>query len=236
MPKKPLGYLILAFTALSLAPMLSGQQTDVSRYDFYAGYAFLDSPRIGLFENGFQMQFGVRPKPWYSLGFDYSYSRGDLTVTPDLLPDALRQGLQSQLAGLAALGRLPAGYILVVPAGSISQSFAAGPQLSYRHFKRVTLFLRPSFGAIREVATPKPADPIATAVVAQLAPKGKKTDWQGFYGFGYGFDLILSKHFAIRTQGDLVWDHLYNDLLKDGRWTTRFSVGPAFNFGRNIVE
>jgi hypothetical protein len=32
-----------------------------------------------------------------------------------------------------------------------------------------------------------------------------------------------------------VWDHLFNDLLKDGRWTTRFSIGPCFNFGGNIV-
>jgi len=27
---------------------------------------------------------------------------------------------------------------------------------------------------------------------------------------------------------------LFSDLLKDGRFTTRFSVGPCFNFGRNI--
>jgi hypothetical protein len=24
--------------------------------------------------------------------------------------------------------------------------------------------------------------------------------------------------------------------LKDGRFTTRFSIGPAFNFGRNIAD
>jgi hypothetical protein len=225
----------VALAALA-APLAFSQQTYVTRYDFYAGYAFLNSPAIGLFENGVQMQIGIRPRTWYSLGFDYSYTRGDLTVTPDLLPDALRQGLQTQLGALAAAGRLPAGYTLVVPASSVTHSFAVGPQLAYRHFRHVTLFLRPSFGAIREVATPKPKDPIATAIVAQLAPKGKKTDWQGFYGFGYGFDILLSKHFAIRTQGDLVWDHLFNDLLKNGRWTTRFSVGPCFNFGRNIAE
>lgn len=213
-----------------------GQQTYVTRYDFYAGYAFLDSPAIGLFENGIQMQIGIRPKTWYSLGFDYSYTRGDLEVLPDMLPDALRGSLQTQLGALAAAGRLPAGYALRVPASSISQSFAVGPQLAYRHFRKVTLFVRPSMGAIREVATPKPADPIAAAIVAQLAPTGKKRDWQGFYGVGYGFDILLSKHFAIRTQGDLVWDHLFNDLLKNGRWTTRFSVGPCFNFGRNIAE
>jgi hypothetical protein len=220
----------------AVVPPAAGQQTYVTRYDLYGGYAFLDSPAIGLFENGFQMQVGVRPRTWYSLGFDYSYSRGDLTLTPDLLPDDLRARLATQLGQLAAAGRLPPGYALVVPASSITHSFAVGPQLAYRHFKHLTLFVRPSMGAIRELATPKPKDPIAAAIVAGLAPTGKKRDWQGFYGVGYGFDIILSNHFAIRTQGDLVWDHLFNDLLKNGRWTTRFSVGPCFNFGRNIAE
>jgi len=55
-------------------------------------------------------------------------------------------------------------------------------------------------------------------------------------GFGGGFDILASKHLAIRTQADLVYDHLFNDLLKDGRWTVRFSAGPAFNFGKNIAK
>ena len=221
---------------LLLASSAFGQQSYVTKYDLFTGYAFLDSPKIGLFENGFQFQVGMRPKKWVSLGFDYSISTGDLTITPDLLPTALQQQLGQQLGALAAAGKLPPGYSLVVPSSSTTQTFAAGPQLAYRHFSKVTLFVRPSFGAIREVATPKPADPIAAAVVAGLTPSGKKTDWQGFYGVGYGFDILLSKHVAIRTQSDLVWDHLFNDILKDGRWTVRFSVGPCFNFGRNIVE
>lgn len=225
-----LGLLLLA------APLALGQQTFVPRYDVYGGYAFLDSPKIGLFENGFQTQIGLRWRMWLSLGFDYSYSRGDLAITPDLLPDALQQQLATQLGAMAKAGLIPAGYTLRVPASSISQTFAAGPQLSYRHFKKVTLFLRPSLGAIHETATPKPGDAIAKAIVAQLAPHGKKTDWQGFYGVGYGFDLIVSPHIAIRTQSDLVYDHLFNDLLKDGRWTVRFSIGPSFSFGRNIAE
>lgn len=225
-----------AILAALAAPLTFSQQTDIPRYDAYAGYAFLNSPAIGLFSNGMQMQVGIRQRSWYSLGFDYSNTRGDLKLTPDLLPDALRQGLQTQLAGLAAAGRLPAGYALSVPASSVTHTFAAGPQFSYRHFRRVTLFVRPSFGAIRETAVPKPQDAIAAAIVKQLSPSGRKRDWQGFYGLGYGFDIILSRNFAIRTQGDLVWDHLFNDLLKSGRWTTRFSVGPCFNFGRSIVE
>jgi hypothetical protein len=214
---------------------LCGQQTYVTRYDLYTGYAFLDSPKIGLFENGFHTQFGYRAKPWVSLGVDYSITAGDLTITPDLLPTALQQTLGAQLGQLVKAGVIPASYSLTVPAHSVTHSFAIGPQLAYRHFSKLTLFIRPSLGAIREGATPKPTDPIATMIVAQLAPTGHKTDWQGFYGIGGGFDILVSKHFALRTQADYVYDHLFNDLLKDGRWTTRFSVGPCFNFGRNIA-
>jgi len=230
------GLPVLPLLLLLLASAAVGQQTYVTRYDLFTGYAFLDSPKVGLFENGFQTQFGFRPKRWVSIGFDYSISNGNLTLTPDLLPTALQQQLGAQLGGLAAAGLIPPGYSLVVPATSTTQSFALGPQLAYRHFSKVTFFLRPSMGAIREVATPKPKDPIAAAIAAQLAPAGKKTDTTGFYGFGYGFDILLSRHFAIRTQGDLVWDHLFNDLLRDGRWTTRFSIGPCFNFGPNILR
>lgn len=124
-----------------------------------------------------------------------------------------------------------------MPTHSRTQTFAVGPQLAYRHFRHETLFLRPLFaGAIYEQATPKPGDPIAKAVVAQLAPSGTKTDTTWFLGLGGGFDILFSHHLAVRTQVDVVYDHLFSDLLKDGRWTVRFSVGPAFNFGKNIKE
>jgi len=224
------------FVLLAAAPAAFSQQTYVTRYDAYVGYAFLDSPRVGLFENGVQTQAGVRLRSWVSFGFDYSYTRGSLTVTPDLLPTALQQQIGATLSALAQAGVVPPGYSLVVPADSVTQSFAVGPQLAYRRFTHLTLFVRPSLGAIREAATPTPADPIAKAIVAQLVPTGRKVDWTGFYGFGYGFDVILTKHFAIRTQSDVVWDHLFNDILREGRWTVRFSIGPCFNFGRNIEQ
>jgi hypothetical protein len=225
------------FAFFSLALPVFGQQDYVTRFDAFGGYAFLDSPHVSLFENGFATQVGFRPKTWYSLGFDYSISAGDLSLTPDLLPTGLQQTLGAQLGQLAAAGMLPAGYKLVVPAHSRTQTFAVGPQLAYRHFRHETLFLRPLFaGAIYEQATPKPGDPIAALVVSRLAPSGKKTDTTWFLGVGGGFDILFNHHFAFRTQVDVVYDHLFNDLLKDGRWTTRFSAGPAFNFGKNIKE
>ncbi len=226
---------IFGVALLFAAPLLA-QQKDVRRFDLYTGYSYFHSTPIDLSEKGVNFQFGVRPRTWYSLGFDFSAVKGSLTVTPELLPGDLQQKLGAQLAQLAALGVIPAGYQLAVPSDSTTYTFAAGPQLAYRHFSRVTFFLRPNFGAVRETATPKPGDPIAAGIVKQLVPSGKKSDWQGVYGFGGGFDILFTKNFGFRIQADHVYDHLFNDLLKDGRFTTRFSMGPCFNFGRNIVE
>ena len=220
--------LLGAVLLLSSSPLI-GQQTYVSRYNVYAGYTFLDSPHVSLFENGVHFQAGANPKRWCAVGFDYSVSAGDLTLTPNLLTTPLQQQLSQEL---------PPGYSLSVTSHSRTQTFAGGPQFSYRHYSKVTLFVRPSFGAIYERATPhpNPSDPIAVAIVKQLAPSGYKTDWTAFYGFGGGADLLFSKHVAFRVQADLVYDHLFSDLLKDGRLTTRFSVGPCFNFGKNILK
>jgi len=228
--------LLVTFAVLLAAAPSFGQQDYVTRYDMFVGYTFLDSPRVKLFENGVHFQFGVRPKTWYSLGFDYSASRGDLTLTPNLLTPAWQQQLGGLLDELAAAGQLPPGYTVAIPANSVTQTFAAGPQLSYRHFKKVTLFVRPSIGAINEVATPQPTDPISKIIVSALAPTGNKTDWTAFYGFGGGADFLLYKHIGLRVQADLVYDHLFSDILENGRLTTRFSVGPCFNFGKNIVK
>lgn len=232
----PLVVFTLAIVLLTGLPTF-GQQTYVTRYDAFVGYSFLNSPAISLFEPGVAAQVGFRPKTWYSVGVDYTYGSGDLKLTPDLLTTALQQQLGAQLGQLVAGGVIPPTYTLVVPAHSTTHTIAVGPQLAYRHFSRMTLFLRPLFlGAIHETAVPKPGDAIATAIVKELAPSGKKVNTVLFLGFGGGFDIILSKHLAIRAQADLVYDHLFDDLLRNGRYTTRFSIGPAFNFGKNIAR
>lgn len=105
------------------------------------------------------------PRPGFPLGFDYSITAGDLTLTPGLLPTDLQATLAAQLGHLVAAGVIPASYTLTVPAHSVTHSFAMGPQFAYRHFSKVTLFIRPSIGAIREGATPLPTDPIAKQIV-----------------------------------------------------------------------
>lgn len=222
----------LTLCALCLPAL--GQQEYVGKYDLFVGYAYLSSPKISLGEPGVHVQMGMRYRTWVSLGLDYSHAAGDGMITPDLLPTALQQSLATQLQGLAALGRLPAGYTLKVPLRSETSTFAAGPQFGLHRWKYITPFIRPSIGAIREVATPRPGDAIATAIVQQLAPSGKKTDWTGFYGVGGGADINFTRNFGVRIHADFVRDHLFNDILRDSRGTIRFSVGPAFQWGKNM--
>ncbi len=221
---------------LALASPAFGQQEYVGRFDAFAGFGYLNSPAISLPEKGIHVQVGARYKRWMSLGFDYSRTTGDLTLTPNLLPDALQAQLAAQIAQLKAAGVLPASYALVVPASSTTQTFAAGPQFSYRRWKALTLFIRPSIGAIHEIASPHPlpGDTFAAGVVHSLAPSGKKTDTTYFYGFGGGADINLTKHFGFRVQADLVRDHLFDDIIKNARGTVRFSIGPAVQWGSNV--
>jgi len=223
--------LFLSALALLLPPSTAfGQQEYVSRFNTYIGYSFLDSPHVSLFENGLHYQAGVNATTWLALGFDYSFSEGNLTLTPNLLNTNLQQELGAELSLL--------GYpvsSLAIPSHSATQTFAGGPQFEFRHYSKVTLFVRPSFGVIYERATPHPVGEVPSLVVATLlGGKTSSTDSTPFYGFGGGADLNFSKHVALRVQADLVYDHLFSNFLKDGRLTTRFSIGPAFNFGSNI--
>lgn len=228
---------IFALSLLIPASQAFGQQTYVGRYDIYAGYAYLNSPHISLGESGFQTQVGVRVLPWMTLGFDFSTETGDTKITPGLLLTSLQQQLGGELQQLAAQGAIPASYTLVVPIHSQTQTYAGGPQFSYHRLARATIFVRPAVGFIHETATPNVgSDPVAGGIVQQLAPTGKKIDTVIFYGFGGGVDLNISKHIAIRIQADFVHDHLFDDLLKDSRNTVRFGIGPAFQFGRNVVK
>jgi hypothetical protein len=222
--------------ALLLPLQLWGQQNYVGRFDLYNGFTWFDSPSAYLEERGYHLQAGINAKTWLALGFDFSVVTGNLTLTPNLLKPALQTQIAAQLAQLEAAGVIPAGYQVAVGTASTTQTFAAGPQFEYRHFQRVTLFIRPSIGAIYESATPHPHDLVTTGIVAQLAPSGKKTDWEAFYGFGGGADLNFMRYVSIRLQADFVHNDLFTDILKSSRNTVRLSVGPAFHFGRNIVR
>lgn len=227
----------LASLLLLISPTrIFAQQDYVGLFDLYNGFTWFDSPSAKLQERGYHLQAGVNARTWLALGFDYSVVQGTLTLTPNLLKPALQSQIAGQLALLEGAGLIPAGYQVAVSTASTTQTFAAGPQLEYRHFRQVTLFVRPSIGAINELAVPHPTDAITTAIVQQLAPSGRKTDWEPFYGFGGGVDLNFMRHASIRLQADFVHNDLFTDILKNSRNTVRLSVGPAFHFGRNIAR
>jgi len=231
----------VARTAAFLMPLLLltsyafGQQDYVGRWDAYGGYMYLNSPYINLGENGFHFQAGMRLTNWLSSGFDYSVGTGNNVLTPNMLIPSLQTTIGGELRQLAAAGLLPSGYQLNLPVSTKTQSFTVGPQIAYRHFSKVTFFIRPNLGTLQVVATPHPGDPIATGVVAQLAPSGKKTDWTYYWGVGGGMEFNVNRHFALRVQADVVHDYMFNDLLP-GTNAIRFPIGPGFQWGRNVVK
>ena len=227
--------LIVISLLLLLTLPVFGQQTYVGRYDVYGGFMNLTTPMINLNEQGFNLQTGVRLTSWLSGGFDYTIGNGSTSLTPTMLIPSLQQTLGAEFGQMATAGLIPAGYRLSVPTNTRTENYAVGPQISYRHFSAVTLFVRPDLGALHVVATPHPGDPISAGIISALVPSGKKTDWTYYYGFGGGFEVNIARHFSIRVQADFVHDNMMSDLLP-GHNEVRFSIGPGFQWGRNMVE
>lgn len=229
-------FALLALLTPFFAASASAQQSYVGLFDLYGGFTYFDSPNLNLDQRGFHIQGGVNARTWLAFGFDYSRATGNTDITPSELKTSLQQTLGAQLTGLVAEGVIPPTYSLVVPFNATTQTFAAGPQIMFRHWSAVTLFVRPSIGAIHETANLYSTDPIAEAIVLQLAPTGQKQDWTAFYGFGGGAEFNFGSHFSLRMQADFVHSDLFSDVLKSGRNTTRLSIGPAVHLGKNIVK
>ncbi|HEY1730374.1 MAG TPA: outer membrane beta-barrel protein [Terriglobales bacterium] len=236
MRPKTLSVVILLFIVFTSLTAFS-QQTYVNRFDAYAGYGYFSTPSLSLNQNGFNGEFGWNAKTWVALGFDFSVFTGDNTITPGMLTPALQQTLAGEIAQLQAGGLLPAGYQLRMPTSSTTYTYSAGPQFNIRHFKPVTIFVRPALGSLHEVASLHPQDPFATQVAVVLAgPNMQKTDTVTFYGVGGGLDFNLSKHFGVRTAVDYVHYNMFSNVLGSSQNSIRFSVGPTFRFGGNIVK
>lgn len=225
-------FVMFLMCVLALAPRGWSQSQYVGRFEVYEGFMYMDSPHMSLGEPGYHIQAGLRARRWVSFGFDYSRGTGDTALTSSLLTSPLQQQLNSAISS----GLLPAGYRLSVPLATRTQTFTMGPQFPYRHFSKVTPFIRPSVGAVKEFATTHPSDPITTLIVNTISPSGKLEDWKAFYGVGGGMALNFSKHFSLVVQADLVRDHLFDNILKGGRNTLRLSIGPGFQFGNNVTH
>ncbi len=242
---KRLGLLILIFVFLTQLPSASAQQDYVGRYDLYAGFSDLYTPGLNkINQKGVHIQAGINNNRWLSTGFDYSIQKGDTTLVPGFASPAIIAGI-TQLYELYGLSEgtegLPPTYAVNVPLSATTQTFTAGSQLNYRHFSKVTLFIRPSLAAFRLTATAHPRQGTPDEVVVGalemsnvLQPNGTITDWTGAYGVGGGAEFALNKHFGIRAQMDAVWNHPFNYVVANGGWSYRYSIGPSFHFGRNV--
>ena len=237
-PRRPMKTLLpLAAGVMLLAPCLSAQdstpanqnveQPYVGRFLIYTGFMFLNSPKINLFEPGIHIQAGMRWSRHISLGFDYSRGAGDTVIGLGQATTPLQNEFGPIVKEFIDAGLLPANYVAALPFRSVTQTFTAGPEFPYRRFKRFTPYIRPSVGIINEMATAHPSDHITQLVVNTIAPSGKEEEWTAFYGFGGGVAFNVTKHFSLVVQADFVHDHLFPDLLKEGRNTIRFSRGPG---------
>ncbi len=217
---------LIAALLLSLPSFVFAQQEYVGRYDAYAGFSYLDSPQLNLEQRGFNTQVGVNVRRWLAFGFDYSIQQGKGT----LLPSELKPSLQLLLPPVPGL---------YVPFSATTQTYTGGPQLAYRHFKKATLFVHPSIGAIHEHINLEPDNPTNTAVVQGLLGLGvlsttAPSDTTYFYGFGGGADFNATKHVHFRCDVEFVHVFLFSGLLENSRNSVRVSIGPTFNFGWNI--
>jgi Outer membrane protein beta-barrel domain len=235
-PKKATLLIVFAFIVLSSLTSFS-QQTYVNRFDVFGGYSYFSTPSLNLVQNGFNTEFGYNWKTWLALGFDFSVFNGDNVITPNMLTPALQTTLSQQIAFLQSVGQLPPGYQLRMPTSSTTYTYSAGPQINIRHFKPVTIFIRPALGSLHEVANLHPKDPFATQVAVVLAgPSMQKTDTVTFYGVGGGLDFNITQHFGLRTAADYVHYNMFSNVLGNSQNTVRWSIGPTFRFGGNIVK
>lgn len=207
------------------------QQEYVSKFDAYAAYSFLTTPKLNLFQNGFDGEFGWNVRRWVALGGDFSVMTGSSTLTTAQLSNAT----MAKLAPYLPL--LPPGFKLAAPYNSTTYTYSAGPQFNYRKFKAFTFFVRPALGAMHQSVSVNPGNPLVGQIVGGLiGPKMKTSDTVVFYGFGGGFDVNVSKHVGIRAASDFVHTNLFSNLLSPGENSVRFSIAPTWRFGGNVEK
>ena len=116
---------------------------------------------MNLAQRGFQAQFGYNWKRWAAIGFDTSYFGGGSSLTVPQLNNAT-------IAKLAPVLAHYPGFVLWTPYTANTFTITGGPQLNYRHFKYVTLFIHPDIGAMYQSVTAQPPNPLMTQVVKGL--------------------------------------------------------------------
>ena len=211
-------YVLLCGLALFICLPALAQQDHVNRYDLYTGYSQLNSPSVSLQQYGFNTSFGVNVNGWFALGGDFSALQGNGSI-------ALSGTKAAPLLAPFLNGQDPS-----LPFSATTYTFAVGPQLNIRKWKKLTLFVRPGLGVLHERAELKAPPNLAPLIslVPGLAPQ--LTNTVVFYGGGGGFDYNANRHMAIRVSADFIHTNLFSDLLQP-RNAIRVSVGPTWRWG-----
>ncbi|HMK21491.1 MAG TPA: hypothetical protein VK466_04105 [Terriglobales bacterium] len=222
--------LLLCVSAfLFLATMIcSSQQTDIRQFTLISGYSYLHTPSLNLAQRGYNFDFAQNVRPWLSIGFDFSGFTGGST----LLPSYLNAETLGKLAQILPPGIPPSA--VTVPYTSSTYTYQVGPQLNYRRFKHVTLFVRPALGLLHAKIQTHP-NPVATPIVgALLGGKLSTADNAVFYGFGGGATWEIHPNFGLRIAADTAWFNFFPDVLNGTRGTVRLTVATKFSFGKKI--
>ncbi len=228
-------FCVLLLLLLSTALPCFSQQTDIRQFVVFGAYTYLATPSLNLAQRGFDGDLGYNYRSWLSFGFDFGYYSGHTSLLPnDLSPAAQRRYCHIRRRSRS----IPDGG---VPYNISTQTYEAGPQLNYRHFKKVTFFVRPALGALHANAKVSQAflaanPPSSVRRLCMLLNGCSKNDLVPFYGFGGGVSWEITPHFGLRVTTDFAHYDFFSSLLNGGRNSVRVSIGPKFSFGKNILE
>lgn len=222
-------FCVLAFLLVTSALNCFSQQTDIRAYSVIPMFTYFSTPSLNLSTRGFNGDLAHNVRPWLSLGFDYSTSSGNSSLLPSSLNAATYAKLKYALGGTVPPG-------LAVPYGTSITTFQAGPQVNIRKLKKFTFGVRPALGILHAKFQANPSLATAPLVAGLLGGKLSAADNAVFYGFGGSVTWEATPHFGLRCAADLAHYNFFGAMLNGGRNTVRFSVGPKFSFGRNIVR
>jgi hypothetical protein len=241
--RRPLLCVLALFLVSTALPCFS-QQTDIRQFVIFGADTYLATPSLNLAQRGFDGDLGYNYRSWLSFGFDFGYYSGHSTLLPSDLSAAAQAAIAQFVGGLPPAEQpLAAAFFSNGVRYNISTyTYEAGPQLNYRHFKKVTFFVRPALGALhakaavrKEFYATNPPFTAAACTLLNLVGCGK-ADTVPFYGFGAGMSWEITPHFGIRATTDFAHYNFFSGLLNGGRNSVRVSIGPKFSFGKNILE
>lgn len=230
-------FCFLAFVLVTTLTCFS-QQTDIAQFSVVAGYSYLSTPSLNLAQRGFNGDFAQNVRPWISMGFDFSIFSGHSSLIPSYLNSATQTKLGGALAPLPAPVRASLGAALNagVPFESSTYTYQMGPQFNYRHFRKVTLFVRPALGLLHAKIQTKPTAAVTPLVMGLMSGKLSDADTSVFYGFGGGATWEITRNFGLRFTADLARYNFFGETLNGARNSVRLSVTTKYGFGKNILR